>query len=265
MRTYTFIKFDIRTAYLHAPLQHDVFVKLPNDLPFPEYRGKIAKLNKAIYGLKQAGFEWYWHLRASLEKDGWSTSVVFPCTYKRTIEGNDYFILCYVDDLLIIGKDINVIDSIKSEIKANFEIEDSGPVNFLLGMRITRDQSRRQFIIDQEAYIERLGTRYNISGSHNTPCSADINELQPQHEAHQTQLYQSKIGALLHVSRCSKRASVLENFLNYVNRPAKVNLLCDNMSTIAAIKRDDVPPKLKHIRVQYHSVKEQIKLGYIRV
>lgn len=65
------------------------------------------------------------------------------------------------------------------------------------------------------------------------------------------------------LSRCAKKATVVLNHLDFLEAPAPVRLLCDNQSTIAAVKRDDVPPKLKHIRVKYHRVKELIKTeGY---
>ena len=64
------------------------------------------------------------------------------------------------------------------------------------------------------------------------------------------------------MSKCCKKVAVIKNLLDFLEISVKVTLLCDNMSTIASIKRSDVPPKLKHIRVKYHSVKSYVKSGF---
>ncbi|MBW0551857.1 hypothetical protein O181_091572 [Austropuccinia psidii MF-1] len=46
--------FDISVAYLHSKLEEEIYVDAPVKFR-PEWRGKAMKLNKAMYGLKQAG------------------------------------------------------------------------------------------------------------------------------------------------------------------------------------------------------------------
>ena len=48
-------QWDVKAAYLNAPLKHDVYVQNINESGTTEY----WKLHKALYGLKQAGHEWY--------------------------------------------------------------------------------------------------------------------------------------------------------------------------------------------------------------
>lgn len=365
-------QIDIKTAYLNAPLQHDVYIRLPKNLPNEDLRGKIAKLNKAVYGLKQAGFEWFTHLKNILLSHGWLNSPVFPCTYKRTINGSLYFILVYVDDILIFGKDIDTISAIKDELRGHFDLEDSGEINYFLGMNVIRDRQHKTFHLDQTAYIDRLLHKFQITKTSNTPCSPSILDFPEKgHKPHEQHTFQSKLGALLHLSRftcpsitfavnymsrrascpsiqdhahldrifhylnrnkklrfsiigpshdqweikgisdadyaedretsqstsgfavfiggsmvswgskrqncvsestteseyvalsrCAKKTMVIKNLLDFIEHPAQVTLLCDNMSTIAVLKREDVPPKLKHIRVKYHAIIALMKQGH---
>ena len=51
---------DFVLAYLNSIPEHKVYMHLP--LGFPGGEGKLARLQKMIYGLMQGGFDWYWTL-----------------------------------------------------------------------------------------------------------------------------------------------------------------------------------------------------------
>ena len=63
-------QMDVKSAFLNGPLKELVFVKQPpgfEDLKFPNH---VYKLDKALYGVKQAPRAWYEHLRESLLNRG---------------------------------------------------------------------------------------------------------------------------------------------------------------------------------------------------
>lgn len=64
----------------------------------------VYKLNKAIYGLKQALRAWFERLAASLQKFGFKASKVDPSLFIRYTAQSITYILIYVDDILITGK-----------------------------------------------------------------------------------------------------------------------------------------------------------------
>ena len=49
---------DVKSAYLNAMLEDDIYMVAPEGVLKPGQEGKVCKLLKAIYGLKQAGCEW---------------------------------------------------------------------------------------------------------------------------------------------------------------------------------------------------------------
>ena len=52
---------------------------------------------------------------------------------------NSHVIIClYVDDLLIFGSNMNVIDEAKNVIRSHFDMKDLGNANFFLVIKITR-------------------------------------------------------------------------------------------------------------------------------
>ena len=75
-------QIDVKTAYLNAPLHHDIYMRLPKDTPVEDLRGRVVKLDKALYGLKQAGFG------KTLQSLGWKSDELFPCHFHRDRNGH---------------------------------------------------------------------------------------------------------------------------------------------------------------------------------
>ena len=64
--------------------------------------------------------------------------------------------------MLIVGKNKMKIDALKKALSKSFAMKDLGPVKKILGMKITRDRSRRMLQISQEDYIEKVLERCNM-------------------------------------------------------------------------------------------------------
>jgi hypothetical protein len=63
-------QMDVRTAFLNADLKEDIYLKQPAGFEDPEHPDWVWKLEKAIYGLKQAGYKWNQTLDEHLRKEG---------------------------------------------------------------------------------------------------------------------------------------------------------------------------------------------------
>lgn len=74
----------------------------------PGEENKICKLNKAIYGLKQAAITWNIKMGDSLKKLNFLQITIDPSLFKRPKEENILYIIVYVDNLLIAGKDRDI-------------------------------------------------------------------------------------------------------------------------------------------------------------
>ena len=65
------------------------------------------------------------------------------CIYKKVSGSSVAFLILYVDDILLIGNDIEFLDSIKRYLNKNFSMKDLGEASYILGIKIYRDRSRR--------------------------------------------------------------------------------------------------------------------------
>ncbi len=69
----------------------------------------------------------------------------------------------YVDDLLILGKDIEEVNRFKRELSSRFDVKDLGEVSLILGIRITRNRATRSITLDQKHYIRDMLKEFSIS------------------------------------------------------------------------------------------------------
>jgi hypothetical protein len=55
---YEILQMDVKTTFLNGNLTEDVYMTQPKGFVDPKHAGKICKLQKSIYGLKQASQSW---------------------------------------------------------------------------------------------------------------------------------------------------------------------------------------------------------------
>jgi hypothetical protein len=61
-----------------------------------------------------------------------------------------------VDDILLIGNDIPMMEAIKSSLRKSFSMKDLEEAACILDIKIYRDRSKRLIGISQDAYINKI-------------------------------------------------------------------------------------------------------------
>ena len=67
-----------------------------------------------------------------------------------------------MDDILLIGNDIPMLNSIKTSLKNSFSMKDLGEAAYILGIKIYRDRSKRLIELSQDIYIDKVLKRFNM-------------------------------------------------------------------------------------------------------
>ena len=75
------------------------------------------------------------------------------------------FLVLYVDDILLIGNDVAVLQGIKVWLSSQFSMKDLGEASFILGMKIYRDRSKRLLGLSQSTYIDTVLKRFSMDNS----------------------------------------------------------------------------------------------------
>jgi hypothetical protein len=61
-----------------------------------------------------------------------------------------------VDDILLIGNDIPMLESINVSLKKSFYMKDLEKTTYILGIRIYRDRSKWLIGLSQDTYIDKV-------------------------------------------------------------------------------------------------------------
>ncbi|MBW0565203.1 hypothetical protein O181_104918 [Austropuccinia psidii MF-1] len=114
------------------------------------------RLNKAIYGLKQAALAWYNHLKNWLQSAGFNACKLDPCVFYWK-QPDALWIYVHVDEMAIFGKNIQPF---KEQIDKEFSIKDIGPADLLLGVKI--QQMEDCVTLDQQHFVDSLLELYGM-------------------------------------------------------------------------------------------------------
>ena len=106
---YEIWQMDVKTAFLNGNLLEDVYMTQPEGFVMPEGASKVCKLQRSIYGLKQASRSWNLRFDEAVKQFDFIKNEDEPCVYKKVSDCIIVFLILYVDDILLIGNDIIVI------------------------------------------------------------------------------------------------------------------------------------------------------------
>ena len=88
------------------------------------------------------------------------------CVYVWRFHDDKFIILLlYVDDMLIVGQDVDLIQKLKMELSKTFNMKDLGSAKHILGMEILRDKKAAKLWLSPERYIEWMLERFNMKNS----------------------------------------------------------------------------------------------------
>ncbi|KAJ1695814.1 hypothetical protein LUZ63_012512 [Rhynchospora breviuscula] len=156
-------QMDVHNAFLHGDLNEEVYMRLPPGFTHSQ-PGKVCRLQKSIYGLRQAPRMWFAKLTAALETYGFVQSKADYSLF--TCHKGDAFIaiLIYVDDLVVAGNNSDAIHDFKQYMSEVFHMKDLGALKYFLGIEIARGPtglflSQRKYALDMLAECGLLGAK----------------------------------------------------------------------------------------------------------
>jgi hypothetical protein len=166
---------DFVLAFPQATLSEEekIYMELPYGMQVPgrKNRDNVLKLKKNLYGLKQAGLNWFEYLKKGLEERDFKQSAVDPCVFYR----HDAILLTYVDDCIVLSKKAETVDEIVDSLKTGTDARDPGR-KFKYKYTLTNDGSIKNYLgvevvknndnsiqLKQKFLIERIIDAVNLN------------------------------------------------------------------------------------------------------
>ena len=212
-------QLDVKTAFLNAPVQEDIYISVPEGMDIPA--GYVMKLNRALYGIKQAPREWHKEIDTTLHTLGYTSCIKDTCLYwKRTRTNNIIILGLFVDDMPTAYHRLDQSEwkEDKEKLKLKYELSELGDVHHVLGMKITRSSSTpsssssmtSRLTISQQSYTTDKLQLFNMDQSNSDttpelPSSSSSSKKQTSTVGitlHSDQLhaYQMMVGSLIYAS-----------------------------------------------------------------
>lgn len=173
-------QIDYVLAFPQAPVEKELYMYCPRGFKFgnvPSENSKdyVLKLNRNVYGQKQAGRVWNQYLVSKLVREvGFTQSKVDECVFYR---GTVVYVL-YTDDSILAGPDKNEINKVISDIKkAKLDITVEGDIRDFLGVNIVKNKDgsitfSQPHLIDK--ILKALGLDKEGVKPHDTPARSSV-------------------------------------------------------------------------------------------
>jgi hypothetical protein len=222
----------VKTTFLHGDLEEEIYMKQPEGYTMEGKKELVCKIKKSMYGLKQSPRMWYKTLDTYMLGLGFTRSKEDHYVYFKLIGDHLIYLVLYVDDMLLIGNNKDIIQDVKTQFSSKFDMKDLGASNFILGMKIKRDQKKRKLWLNQRKYVETLLQRFNMQECKPVKVPIPVGVKLSTDQCHKTREeeedmshvpYASAVGSLMYAMVCTRLniAHAVGVLSRYMSKPGK--------------------------------------------
>ena len=165
---YKLQQLDVKTAYLNGLLEEEIYMGAPPGVGAPYWR-----LRKGLYGLRQAGCQWYLTLHETYTSLNYTHCESDWSVYTGNIGDSITISATSVDDILLATNSKIASDIATNELHKKFTITDGGDAQWLLGCCISCWRSNCILKVDQESFLVCILWEFGMEfcNSTVTPCT----------------------------------------------------------------------------------------------
>lgn len=219
-------QFDVKTAFLYGNLEENILMKQPEGCD--DGTGRVCKLNKSLYGLKQASRCWNERFTNFLRDNNFKKINSDPCVFINNGKETLTILAIYIDDGLLATKDEKLAKKLFQKLGKEFEIV-IGNAKFFLGFQIDK-QIDGSIIMHQTSYANQLLKRFNMKDANPVTIPADKNHnlnpnLHPNSQLAQGVPYREAVGSLMYLAVGTRPdvAYALSTVSQFLSNPYKIH------------------------------------------
>ncbi|KAI7948446.1 hypothetical protein MJO29_010111 [Puccinia striiformis f. sp. tritici] len=215
-------QFDVETAFLHGEMDADVYVRQVSGFEVPGKENWVWKLNKSLYGMKQAPRMWKKHLTETLKTLGLVPSIMDDALFYNS--DRTLFLHMYVDDGLIVGQNKSIITSFLDRLKNSYKLKVKEKPTQHLGYSL--EWKTNSVILHHQAYAEKILKAFNMENSNavKTPLPSNaLHQVDLESEPFDASIMQKAMGYINYLAIHTRPDIVFATNLlsRYSSKPTK--------------------------------------------
>ena len=193
-------QLDVQQAFLYGTIDADIYLK---EVPgYPDIG--VVKLEKSLYGIRQAPRIWYQTLITEFYNLGFTELISDSCVFKHAT--SQCYILIFVDDIIILTNDESLRSKVVEHLKSKFSLTDMGLLRHFIGLQVDHDDDGT-IHLHQNNYTEKVVDAFDDNDiTTQTPytsnCSFSTSQ-QPTSDSEKQEMskypYRQLIGSLLYL------------------------------------------------------------------
>jgi hypothetical protein len=207
-RGYELWQIDITKAFLNGDLEphEEVYVSQPPG--FEDSSGRVWRLKKSLYGLKQAARAWHKKLLHALKDLDYGPSYSDPALFVHKLDRDGRFAFTWVDDLVGAGTPGNARQDMQ-KLLVKYQGKELGEPRNLLGLFLARDLAAKTISISQPLLIEQILQRFQMECAPNrsTPLTGTTITKEsklPALSDESKQQYAAIVGSLMYLATTTR-------------------------------------------------------------
>ncbi|GFP88646.1 copia protein [Phtheirospermum japonicum] len=223
-RSWEIQQVDINNAFLHGTLQETIYMTQPQGYVDSAFPNHVCKLNKTIYGLKQAPKSWNDTLKRSILAQGFKASASNSSFSYRKQAGKLLLVVVYVYDILLEGDDFSEVQQVILLLDKEFSLKNMGRVSYFLGLKAHYEPDG--ILLNQTKYILGLLQKTRMSQSKPCPCPYNSSKklfLNDSAPFSNHTLYRSTVGAMQYLTMTRQDISYSVNKLSQFLHAPTIN------------------------------------------
>lgn len=217
-------QFDVKTAFLNGDLEENVYMSQP--IGYDDNSGRVCKLSKSLYGLKQASRCWNKKFTSFITKFDFKASESDSCVFVCNGEKGMMVLAIYVDDGLIAAENEEAILPVIEHLREEFEVKVFEAKCFL-GLEINQG-SDGSIYVNQHAYAQKVLERFNMNNSNPVaiPSENTQNLSDFEGDGNVDFPYREAVGSLMYLAVATRPdiSFAVGNVSRYLENPAEAHV-----------------------------------------
>ena len=149
-------QLDVKNVFLHGDLEEEIYMDLPSGYTATSEAKIACRLQRALYGLKQSPGAWFGRFSSAMRKYGFQQSNYNHTLFPKHQVGKITALIVYVNDMIIIGDDVEEISRLQEKLTIEFEMKNFGGLKYFFRHSSSKVKTRH-ISFPKEIYTRLVG------------------------------------------------------------------------------------------------------------